>query len=737
MLKLQNVSKFYYNKGIIASGFTKVNLELKIGEFVAITGESGSGKSTLLNVISGLDSYEEGEMYINGAETSHYSEKEFEDYRRKYIANIFQSFNLINSYTVYQNVELVLLLNGYKKHEIKNKILDIINQVGLTNFKNTKVSKLSGGQKQRVAIARAMVKDTPIIVADEPTGNLDSESAKEVIQILKKVAKNKLVVIVTHNIEQIEPYATKIIKMHDGRIVQNTEINKITEEIQIQESKYNNINIFNKYRLGIRNTFNIIPKFLLLFAVFFFMSSAILAEYASFQMSEKETSNHGYSMGFTDISENRILINKKDRTHFTNEEYEKIKQLPNTDYIVEDDIFIDGSMSIAKNDISFYGNMQDINNFKGNLDLGKMPESEDEIILKINKEHFYIKNRLDEILNKTFSIQKSRQLNSYTNESIKNVTIVGIQMYENELTYNAKFYVSKNILNELRSNMNQNYSKLKILLNNKHYDQYRVEPNENVESGTAIVDDEFKYQYKNYKIKGQPLNIYVSNIYYKEELNLTISNTYTKSNFKKITKLDNYNSNRYTIYINTEDYNKLYNKPSYQSSVYVKDKETINQTMLELEKLGINPKKITDFKINNGETNQRIIKIVKVIVTIVLIIVLFFISYLIIKIILKSRNIYYTTLRILGATYKNVRRILDIELFINSTLSYIALLLFIKCISQNIIKLHYIAKLSRFLTIKEYILMYIILVIISRLISVKFAKKLFKNTAINTYKEEV
>ena len=105
MLKLSNVSKFYYSKGVIAAGFSKVNLEFKIGEFVAITGESGSGKSTLLNVISGLDTYEEGEMYINGEETSHYSEKDFENFRRKYISNIFQTFNLINSYTVYQNIK--------------------------------------------------------------------------------------------------------------------------------------------------------------------------------------------------------------------------------------------------------------------------------------------------------------------------------------------------------------------------------------------------------------------------------------------------------------------------------------------------------------------------------------------------------------------------------------------------------------------------------------------------------
>lgn len=735
MLKLENVSKFYYNKGIIASGFTKVNLELKIGEFVVITGESGSGKSTLLNVISGLDSYEEGEMYINGNETSHYSEKDFEDYRRKYIANIFQSFNLINSYTVYQNVELVLLLNGYKKHEVKQKILDIIEQVGLTKFKNTKVSKLSGGQKQRVAIARAMVKDTPIIVADEPTGNLDSESASEVIEILKKVAKNKLVVVVTHNIEQIEQYATRIIKMHDGRIIQNTEVKKIEDEPKPQESDYNNISIFNKYRLGLRNTFNIASKFLLLFAVFFFLSSAILAEYASFQLSEKEATNSGYSMGFSDLSENRILINKKDKTSFSSEDYEKIKQLANMDYLVEDDVFIDSGRSIARNDISVFGNMLDIENFKGDLDFGRMPENEDEIIVKVTQDSYLI-SRIDDVLNKTFSILKSQGRNAFSNEGVKDVTVVGIQKTTDELYYGCKFYVSQSILKALRSDMNKNYSNMKVFMNNK-YAQHNVQPSDKVEKGKVVVDDELKYQFKNYKIKNQPVYIYLDNIYYKDQLSLSIQDTYTKSNFRRLTGLDKYEINRYTIFMNTEDYNSLYNKPSYQSSVYVKDTETIDETIHELEELGLNPKKAIDFKVDQGAIFKQIIKIIKVVVTIILIIVLFFISYLIIKIILKSRNVYYTTLRMLGATYKNVRRILDIELFVNATLSYIILLLFIYGVNLNVINLSYIAKLTQFLTFKEYALMYVILIAISRLISIKFAKKLFKNTAINTYNEEV
>jgi ABC-type transport system, ATP-binding and permease components len=732
MLKLENVSKIYYTNGIVATGISKVNLELNIGEFVVITGESGSGKSTLLNVISGIDSYEEGEMYINGKETSHYTEKDFEEYRKKYIANIFQSFNLINSYTVYQNVELVLLLNGYKRKQIKKKVLDIIDKVGLTKFKNTKVSKLSGGQKQRVAIARAIVKDTPIIVADEPTGNLDTKSAYEIIELLKNVAKDKLVVIVTHNIEQVEKYATRIIKMHDGRMIQNTEIKNINEDSKITQASGKNITIPNQYRLGIRNTFNIFSKFILLFIVFTFMSVAFLAEYSAFKLVEHSTEeSSGYSANLRDISKERILINKQNREPFTEDDYNKIKQLSNIDYIVEDDISLDTEFILRNDTLNTYGYIKDINNFKGNLDIGRMPENDDEIILKANKDDYTITQMLDETLNSEFSLQKSYR----EGDTIRTVKIVGIQYNENNTIYDRTFYVSNEVKKVVRSYVHNQYSDMKTLLNDK-YVQYTIETSENVEPGTAIVNDDLKYQFKNNKIINQNINISVSNIYYEDNIDLTITKTFTKSNLKKLTGYTDYSYYQNAIIINPDDYNSLYDKPSYQSSVYVKDASIIDQTMSELENLGLKPKKATDFKVEY-ENESQIVKIFKVVVTIFVIIVVFFISYLIISIILKSRNIYYTTLRMLGATSKSTRKILNIELFINSTLSYLMVLTFGYLVKQDIIKIEFIANLIKYITLNECILMYLILFVVTQLIARKFAKKIFKSSAMNRYNEEV
>lgn len=432
--------------------------------------------------------------------------------------------------------------------------------------------------------------------------------------------------------------------------------------------------------------------------------------------------------------------------------------MSNIDYIVEDDVFLDSIVSIERLDdasIGSFGNISysgisidgiliDIINFKGNVDVGRMPENENEMILKISKNHYAISEMQNEVLNKTFSFTNTASIVSSTYEPSElkvddlgaKLTIVGIQYNDNNNDYNGKFYVSNQMFKRLRSNMNKNFSNMKILLNNK-YVQYEVKTSDRVEKGKAVIDDELKYEFKNNSVLEKPIELTVSNIYYEQNLKLTISNTYTKSNFKRTVGLDKYDDNRYIIFINPEDFDLLYNKPSYQSSSFVKDVKQIDNTLKELEDMGIVAKKVTDFKMNEGEIYKRIIKIIKVIITIALIIVLFFISYLIIKIILKSRNIYYTTLRMLGATYRDVRRVLDIELFVNSTFSYFILMLFIYFTRVNWIKIEQIAKITKFLHLREYVLMYVVIILISRLISIRYARNIFKNTAISTYNEDV
>lgn len=208
LLKLKNIGKIYNSNDILTIGIRNINLEFDYNEFVTIEGESGSGKSTLLNVIAANDSYEEGELYFNGEETSHYSNADWEKYRSNSIAMIFQDFNIIENLTVLENVELALLRIESKKERRKISC-ELIKRVGLKEQMHQRGSKLSGGEKQRTVIARALAQDSPIILADEPTGNLDVKASREIAALLKEVSKDKLVIVVTHNPEFFEKICYK------------------------------------------------------------------------------------------------------------------------------------------------------------------------------------------------------------------------------------------------------------------------------------------------------------------------------------------------------------------------------------------------------------------------------------------------------------------------------------------------------------------------------------------------
>ena len=218
MLEIKNICKQYKTGGLTQKALDNISLNLRDNEFVAILGPSGSGKTTLLNIIGGLDRYDSGDLIINGKSTKKYKDRDWDSYRNHTIGFVFQSYNLIPHQTVLSNVELALTISGVSRKERRKKAINALKQVGLEKHIHKKPNQLSGGQMQRVAIARALVNDPDIVLADEPTGALDSDTSIQVMDLLKQVAKDRLVVMVTHNPELAEKYATRIVNLKDGVI---------------------------------------------------------------------------------------------------------------------------------------------------------------------------------------------------------------------------------------------------------------------------------------------------------------------------------------------------------------------------------------------------------------------------------------------------------------------------------------------------------------------------------------
>ncbi len=223
MLQIRDIHKQYKTGSLVQKALDGVSLNLRDNEFVAILGPSGSGKTTLLNIIGGLDRYDSGDLIINGISTKRYKDRDWDSYRNHTIGFVFQSYNLIPHQTVLSNVELALTISGISKRERRQKALDALEKVGLREQAHKKPNQMSGGQMQRVAIARALVNDPDILLADEPTGALDTETSIQVMDLLKEVAKDRLVVMVTHNPELAEEYATRIVKLKDGRIINDSD----------------------------------------------------------------------------------------------------------------------------------------------------------------------------------------------------------------------------------------------------------------------------------------------------------------------------------------------------------------------------------------------------------------------------------------------------------------------------------------------------------------------------------
>ena len=410
MLKLENVSKYYYSSSNVTCALRKVNLEFKCGEFVAITGESGSGKTTLLNVISGLDSYEDGEIYYDDKPTSYFDSEDWEKYRKEEIAFIFQNYNLIDSYSVLENVMLSYTIDGVPRKKAIEKAKQILKQVGLDKDIHKKAIKLSGGQKQRLSIARALAKETNIIVADEPTGNLDVENGKSILELLKQVSKDKLVIVVTHNFSQIEPYITRKVRLHDGEVVVDEEVSKVKEvEKLVKEKEVKNNNWKKAFSFSMLNILSQPKKSFLLLLLMLVTSLSTFIFLGNFKanLDENKTKKLDDSI-FTNLDETRMLVRKNDSSIITDEildeaRIDKVTSIEKYDYItdinyyrptdykmkygggmIEDPstgsyVFMDSSSILLTNQTRFMRSSYDLT--MDDLKWGRLPENDFEMVV--------------------------------------------------------------------------------------------------------------------------------------------------------------------------------------------------------------------------------------------------------------------------------------------------------------------------------------------------------------------
>ncbi len=339
ILKLQGLSKYYTTRSSVVMGLTNVSLAFSTGEFVAITGESGSGKSTLAHVLGGILPYEAGELYVCGRPTSHYNAADWEAYRRDTVSFISQNYGILTGNTVLENVISALRLAGIEKNEAETRAEAILREVELDAFKTRRAGKLSSGQKQRLSIARALAKPSRILIADEPTGNLDRENSEKVIRLLKKASEDRLVILITHEFEEAKDAVTRRIVLSDGEVITDAALAPVSANAAINmkekeaakaparprgKQRDKESRRLTPYITGL--TVRARPILSAILCAFLILTTLMTFVFlGNFIMSLDDTNTRVYDPeAFKNGAADRIVVMKDGRTPFTESDYEAI-----------------------------------------------------------------------------------------------------------------------------------------------------------------------------------------------------------------------------------------------------------------------------------------------------------------------------------------------------------------------------------------------------------------------------
>lgn len=716
MLKLVNVGKIYSSNGNVAVGIRKVNMELGIGEFVAITGESGAGKTTLLNVLSGIDSYEEGEMYINGEETSWYSPEDLESYRNRYVGFVFQNYNVVDSYTVLGNVEAALTFVGYDKKTRRTRALELIDRVGLTSRLHTKASKLSGGEKQRVVIARALAKDAPIIAADEPTGNLDSQSAKGIIELLHEVSKDKLVLIVTHDFNEVADYATRIIRVFDGEVkedriikpeVKGKDLPPVPEEGK--KASFGDI-----LKLALTDLISSPKRLAFHLFAFLLMSAFVLTSVALYREIVLSSTNINLYSSFSNTDISRLVLNKKDGSVFTDAETSSIKNNQDISSIVTHDYMLDynlNSIYVNTDNYSYYfGNYvkESSSISESDLECGKLPSKADEVVLTIHKSVF----KSDDL--SSYESFLGKTLNDY-NGLIKS-TIVGVvngdnladgassYAYFNQEGYQALAYhrYCSSIISATYSDSTNSTGYIFLY---------------SIEEDSALANDEFKIS--------TPSDSFKAGEYFTLDLHDAYGFLFTKKSYKSV----EYDGSTSTtiLYLSTANYQeaRAHYEANYQISVFVKNAHKLSSVATNLRNSGY--RVVVPSEPVSDNLNLNLIIIIAALIGIIqFLIATFFIIYAALLHSVKARKDDIEVLRTIGATKGNIKVMLSSEYIFIGVASYI--LVMIAFLVVFFTAKPALKQVLQSLDFGDFFLVFVSIILMSFLLSLMFSRSVFKKT---------
>ena len=698
MIKLENVTKFYNSKGIITHALKNINLELYKNEFVAICGPSGSGKSTLLNVICKQDTFDEGEIYYKGNETAYFNVDDMDDFRKNKVGFIFQNYNIIESYTVLQNVMLPYELKGIPAKEAKKRALAIIDEVGLHDKINNRGAELSGGQKQRCVIARALAFEPEILACDEPTGNLDSETGAEIMALIAKIAHDKLVLVVTHNYEEVEPYATRKLTIVDGTLYEDKILREVPcdDEKEVLNLDYVPIPKKINFKVALRNLINTPKKTIFSSLVIFFACFFMLSLYQYIRYSYDYQIN--YYNDFAYKSKDKVVIGPKNKA------------------LTEDDI-----AQIAGNRPYVVNSVLDVKNFTGNFDMnkyylnvyfetyytdynpsvGRKPENDTEAYLLVGDAEAL--NDYKPYLNREWtssSINKSFKIVGIekTDKVKTNVLCIDSKVYNDilKLEYNYEIdcvhqsgndveYINRQI-NMVLASGDRNILHMPKLLNNE-ISSVKIEGYRSVISNNDLV-----------------ISVDVDNIVYdlKSGEDFYIEVAHVKNN--EIKQVSIYNANSSVL-------NKAKNLGYFAINTKEYDATSdLNHFLNNLQAYGM------------------------MILFSIAIIIIYFISYLVMIHIYKTKAYDFNIFRTLGVTKRDMRYITIFELLIQTVIisifTYLLTLILGAFAKENSPLIIYSS-----INFGTSLIYFLIIFLFGYLIARRFNKKLFKFSVAKTFKE--